>query len=163
MSIEKVREYFRPLGMEERIREFSVSSATVELAAVAVGVEGARIAKSLSFKVDDQPIIIVVAGDTKVDNSRYKAYFHTKAKMLTFEEAHDRIGHDVGGVCAFALPEDVKVYLDVSLKRFETVFPAAGSDNSAIELTCEELEQCASNFVEWVDVCKAWRPEEQQA
>lgn len=163
MSIEKVREYFRPLGMEERIREFSVSSATVELAAVAVGVEGARIAKSLSFKVDDQPIIIVVAGDTKVDNGRYKAYFHTKAKMLTFEEAHDRIGHDVGGVCPFALPEDVKVYLDVSLKRFETVFPAAGSDNSAIELTCEELEQCASNFVEWVDVCKGWRPEEQQA
>ena len=163
MSIEKVREYFRPLGMEARIREFSVSSATVELAAVAVGVEGARIAKSLSFKVDDQPIIIVVAGDTKVDNSRYKAYFHTKAKMLTFDEAHDRIGHDVGGVCPFALPEDVKVYLDVSLKRFETVFPAAGSDNSAIELTCEELEQCASNFVEWVDVCKGWRPEEQQA
>ena len=163
MSIEKVREYFRPLGMEARIREFSVSSATVELAAVAVGVEGARIAKSLSFKVDDQPIIIGVAGDTKVDNSRYKAYFHTKAKMLTFEEAHDRIGHDVGGVCPFALPEDVKVYLDVSLKRFETVFPAAGSDNSAIELTCEELEQCASNFVEWVDVCKGWRPEEQQA
>ena len=163
MSIEKVRAYFRPLGMEERIREFSVSSATVELAAVAVGVEGARIAKSLSFKVDDQPIIIVVAGDAKVDNSRYKAYFHTKAKMLTFEEAHDRIGHDVGGVCPFALPEDVKVYLDVSLKRFETVFPAAGSDNSAIELTCEELEKCASNFVEWVDVCKGWRPEEQQA
>ena len=153
MSIEKVRTYFRPLGMEERIREFSVSSATVELAAVAVGVEGARIAKSLSFKVDDQPIIIVVAGDAKVDNSRYKAYFHTKAKMLTFEEAHDRIGHDVGGVCPFALPEDVKVYLDVSLKRFETVFPAAGSDNSAIELTCEELEKCASIFVEWVDVC----------
>ena len=157
MSIEKVREYFRPLGMEERIREFSVSSATVELAAVAVGVEGARIAKSLSFKVDDQPIIIVVAGDTKVDNSRYKAYFHTKAKMLTFEEAHDRIGHDVGGVCPFALPEDVKVYLDVSLKRFETVFPAAGSDSSAIELTCEELERYSSNFQAWVDVCKGWQ------
>ena len=163
MSIEKVRTYFRPLGMEERIREFSVSSATVELAAVAVGVEGARIAKSLSFKVDEQPVLVVTAGDAKVDNTRYKAYFHTKAKMLTFEEAHDRIGHDVGGVCPFALPEDVKVYLDVSLKRFETVFPAAGSDNSAIELTCEELEKCASNFVEWVDVCKGWRPEEQQA
>ena len=163
MSIQKVRAYFEAFGIADRIREFDVSSATVELAAVAVGVEGARIAKSLSFKVDDQPIIIVVAGDTKVDNSRYKAYFHTKAKMLTFEEAHDRIGHDVGGVCPFALPEDVKVYLDVSLKRFETVFPAAGSDNSAIELTCEELEQCASNFVEWVDVCKGWRPEEQQA
>jgi prolyl-tRNA editing enzyme YbaK/EbsC (Cys-tRNA(Pro) deacylase) len=157
MSIQKVRAYFQKLGMEERIREFEVSSATVELAAVAVGVEGARIAKSLSFKVDDQPIIIVVAGDAKVDNSRYKAQFHTKAKMLTHEEAHALIGHDVGGVCPFALPENVKAYLDVSLRRFDTVFPAAGSDNSAIELTCDELEHCSSNFVEWVDVCKAWR------
>ena len=161
MSIEKVRAYFAQRDMEGRIREFDVSSATVDLAAVAVGVEGARIAKSLSFKVDDHPIIIVVAGDAKVDNSRYKAQFHTKAKMLTFEEAHTLIGHDVGGVCPFALPEDVQVYLDVSLKRFETVFPAAGSDNSAVEMTCEELERYASNFVAWVDVCKAWRPEEQ--
>ena len=161
MSIEKVRAYFQPLGIAERIQEFSVSSATVELAAVAVGVEGARIAKSLSFKVEDKPIIIVVAGDAKVDNSRYKAQFHTKAKMLTHEEAHEWIGHDVGGVCPFALPEDVKVYLDVSLKRFETVFPAAGSSNSAVEMTCDELERYASNFVEWVDVCKGWRPEEQ--
>ena len=161
MSIEKVRAYFKPLGIEGRIREFDVSSATVELAAVAVGVEGARIAKSLSFKVEDKPIIIVVAGDAKVDNGRYKAQFHTKAKMLTHEEAHEWIGHDVGGVCPFALPEDVKVYLDVSLKRFETVFPAAGSSNSAVEMTCDELERYASNFVEWVDVCKGWRPEEQ--
>ena len=161
MSIEKVRAYFKPLGIEGRIREFDVSSATVELAAVAVGVEGARIAKSLSFKVEDKPIIIVVAGDAKVDNSRYKAQFHTKAKMLTHEEAHELIGHDVGGVCPFALPEDVRVYLDVSLKRFETVFPAAGSSNSAVEMTCDELERYASNFVEWVDVCKGWRPEEQ--
>ena len=161
MSIQKVRAYFETLGIADRIREFTVSSATVELAAVAVGVEGARIAKSLSFRVDDHPIIIVVAGDAKVDNSRYKAQFHTKAKMLTFEEAHTLIGHDVGGVCPFALPEDVQVYLDVSLKRFETVFPAAGSDNSAVEMTCEELERYASNFVAWVDVCKAWRPEEQ--
>lgn len=161
MSIEKVRAYFKPLGIEGRIREFDVSSATVELAAVAVGVEGARIAKSLSFKVEDKPIIIVVAGDAKVDNSRYKAQFHTKAKMLTHEEAHELIGHDVGGVCPFALPEDVKVYLDVSLKRFGTVFPAAGSSNSAVEMTCDELERYASNFVEWVDVCKGWRPEEQ--
>jgi prolyl-tRNA editing enzyme YbaK/EbsC (Cys-tRNA(Pro) deacylase) len=160
MSIEKVRNYFEKFGIAHRIQEFEVSSATVELAAVAVGVEGARIAKSLSFKVDDQPIIIVVAGDAKVDNSRYKAQFHTKAKMLTHEEAHTLIGHDVGGVCPFALPENVKVYLDVSLKRFDTVFPAAGSDNSAIELTCEELEKYSSNFVEWVDVCKAWRPED---
>ena len=161
MSIQKVRAYFETLGIADRIREFTVSSATVELAAVAVGVEGARIAKSLSFKVDDHPIIIVVAGDAKVDNSRYKAQFHTKAKMLTFEEAHTLIGHDVGGVCPFALPEDVKVYLDVSLKRFDTVFPAAGSDNSAVEMTCDELERYASNFTAWVDVCKAWRPEEQ--
>ena len=152
MSIEKVRAYFKPLGIEERIREFDVSSATVELAAVAVGVEGARIAKSM---------IIVVAGDAKVDNSRYKAQFHTKAKMLTHEEAHELIGHDVGGVCPFALPEDVKVYLDVSMKRFETVFPAAGSSNSAVEMTCDELERYASNFAAWVDVCKGWRPEEQ--
>ena len=160
MSIEKVRNYFRDFGIEDRIREFSVSSATVELAAVAVGVESARIAKSLSFKVDEQPVIIVAAGDTKVDNSRYKACFHTKAKMLTHEEAHTLIGHDVGGVCPFALPEGVKVYLDESLRRFETVFPAAGSANSAIELTCEELERYSSNFTAWVDVCKGWRPEE---
>ena len=161
MSIEKVRAYFQPLGIADRIQEFSVSSATVELAAQAVGVEGARIAKSLSFKVDDQPILVVAAGDAKVDNSRYKAQFHTKAKMLTHEEAHDLIGHDVGGVCPFALPENVRVYLDVSLQRFETVFPAAGSDNSAVEMTCEELERYSSNFAGWVDVCKAWRPEEQ--
>ena len=128
MSIQKVRAYMEPLGIADRIREFDVSSATVELAAV--GVEGARIAKSLSFKVNDLPIIIVAAGDAKVDNAKYKAQFHTKAKMLTHEEAHTLIGHDVGGVCPFALPEDVKVYLDVSLKRFETVFPAAGSDSS---------------------------------
>ena len=159
MSIEKVRAYFKGSGMEDRIREFEVSSATVELAAVAVGVEGARIAKSLSFKVEDKPVIIVVAGDAKIDNSKYKAQFHTKAKMLTHEEAHSLIGHDVGGVCPFALPEDVKVYLDVSLKRFGTVFPAAGSGNSAFELTCEELERYSSNFQQWVDVCKAWQSE----
>ena len=161
MSIEKVRAYFQPLGIADRILEFDVSSATVELAAVAVGVEGARIAKSLSFKVGEQPVILVVAGDAKVDNSRYKAQFHTKAKMLTHEEAHDLIGHDVGGVCPFALPENVDVYLDESLRRFGTVFPAAGSSNSAIELTCGELERYASNFRGRVDECKGWRPEEQ--
>ncbi|MDE6455403.1 MAG: YbaK/EbsC family protein [Dysosmobacter sp.] len=159
MSIEKVRAYLKGFGVEGRIREFSVSSATVELAAAAVGVEGARIAKSLSFKVEDKPIIIVAAGDAKIDNAKYKARFRAKAKMLTHEEAHSLIGHDVGGVCPFALPEDVKVYLDVSLKRFETVFPAAGSDSSAIELTCGELEKYSSGFVEWVDVCKAWQAE----
>lgn len=157
MSIQKVRAYLEPFGVAGRIREFEVSSATVELAAQAVGVEGARIAKSLSFKVDGEPIVIVMAGDAKIDNPRYKAQFHTKAKMLTFEEAHTLIGHDVGGVCPFALPENVKAYLDVSLRRFETVFPAAGNDHSAIELTCGELEQCSSNFAGWVDVCKAWQ------
>ena len=160
MSIAKVRAYFEGFGIADRIREFEVSSATVELAAVAVGVEAARIAKSLSFKVEEQPIIIVAAGDAKVNNSAYKAQFHTKAKMLTHEEAHDLIGHDVGGVCSFALPENVKVYLDESLRRFETVFPAAGSSNSAIEMTCEELERYSSNFTAWVDVCKGWRDEE---
>ena len=158
---ELVKNYLTERGYGDRAREFTVSSATVELAAAALGCEGARIAKSLSFKVEDKPIIIVVAGDAKVDNSRYKAQFHTKAKMLTHEEAHELIGHDVGGVCPFALPEDVKVYLDVSMKRFETVFPAAGSSNSAVEMTCDELERYASNFAAWVDVCKGWRPEEQ--
>lgn len=154
MSIEKVRAYLTPLGIADRIQEFEVSSATVELAAIAVGVEGARIAKTLSFKVDGEPILVVAAGDAKVDNGKYKAQFHTKAKMLTHDEAHEMIGHDVGGVCPFALPENVRTYLDVSLRRFTTVFPAAGSDNSAIELSCDELEKYSSNFAEWVDVCK---------
>ena len=165
MSIQKVRAYFEGFGIQERIREFEVSSATVELAAVAVGVEGARIAKSLSFKVEETPIVIVVAGDAKVDNSAYKKQFHTKAKMLTHEEAHTLIGHDVGGrvsLCAAGggagvpgrVPAPVR---DVSLRRFGTVFPAAGSDNSAIELTCEELERYSSNFAGWVDVCKGWK------
>ena len=157
MSIAAVRDYFSAFGLAEKVLEFDTSSATVELAAQAAGVIPARIAKSLSFLVDGQAVLILTAGDAKVDNGKYKAQFHTKAKMLTHEEAHDLIGHDVGGVCPFALPEDVKVYLDVSLKRFETVFPAAGSSSSAIELTCEELERYSSNFVEWVDVCKAWQ------
>ena len=159
MSIEKVRAYFQEFGMAERIMEFPVSSATVELAAQALGVEGARIAKSMSFKIGEEPIIVVMAGDARVDNAKYKAQFHTKAKMLTHEEAHALIGHDVGGVCSFALPENVKTYLDVSLKRFATVFPAAGSSNSAIEFTCEELERYSSNFQQWVDVCKGWQAE----
>ena len=159
MSIESVRDYFRPLGREGDILEFPVSSATVELAAQAVGVIPARIAKTLSFKVEDKPIIIVVAGDAKVDNSRYKAQFHTKAKMLTHEEAHELIGHDVGGVCPFANPEGVRTYLDVSLRRFATVFPAAGSSNSAIELTCDELTEY-SHCEGWIDVCKGWQTED---
>ena len=161
MSVEKVREYLMPYGVADRMREFEVSSATVELAALAVGVEGARIAKTLSFKVGEDPILIVAAGDAKVDNSKYKHFFGAKAKMLTAEEAVERIGHAVGGVCPFAVKEGVRVYLDESLRRFETVFPAAGSSNSAVEMTCDELERYASNFAAWVDVCKGWRPEEQ--
>lgn len=155
MAIEKVRAYFKTRGMEDRIREMEESTATVELAAAALGCEPCRIAKTLSFKVEEQPILIVVAGDAKIDNARYKATFHTKAKMLTPEEAESLVGHAVGGVCPFAVNEGVKVYLDESLKRFETVFPACGSSNSAIELTMEELEQ-HSSYETWVDVCKAW-------
>jgi prolyl-tRNA editing enzyme YbaK/EbsC (Cys-tRNA(Pro) deacylase) len=158
MSVAKVREYLAGYGLADRVMEFQVSSATVELAALAVGVEGARIGKTLSFKVNEEPILIVVAGDAKVDNGKYKRYFGAKAKMLTPEEAVERIGHAVGGVCPFALPEDVKVYLDVSLRRFETVFPAAGSSASAVKLTCGELERCCgANFTAWVDVCKGWQ------
>lgn len=155
MAIEKVREYFSKYGIEDRILEFDVSSATVELAAKALNCEGCRIAKTLSFHVKEDVVLIVAAGDAKIDNSKYKAYFKTKAKMLAFEEAEPLIGHAVGGVCPFAVKEGVKVYLDVSLKRFETVFPACGSSNSAIELTMEELERY-SDYVEWIDVCKGY-------
>ena len=155
MSIEKVRKYFKELGIENRIREFEVSSATVELAALAVGCEPKRIAKTLSFMVNSSPILIVTAGDARVDNHKYKETFSTKAKMLSHEEAGELIGHAVGGVCPFAVNDNVKVYLDQSLKRFETVFPACGSSNSAIELTIFELEKY-SNFISWVNVCKDW-------
>ena len=161
MSVEKVRAYLEPFGVSDRIREFDVSSATVELAAQAAGVIPARIAKSLSFRVGDKAVLLISAGDAKVDNSKYKHFFGMKAKMLTPEEAVERIGHAVGGVCPFALPEDVKTYLDRSLRRFDTVFPAVGSAASAIELTCGELERCCgTNFVSWVDVCKGWQEED---
>ncbi|MBR2132642.1 MAG: YbaK/EbsC family protein [Oscillospiraceae bacterium] len=156
MAIERVREYFRGLDMEERVLEFPVSSATVELAAQAVGCEPCRIAKTLSFLVSEKPILIVTAGDAKVDNSKYKGTFSTKAKMLTPDEAETMVGHAVGGVCPFAINEGVTVYLDESLKRFETVFPACGSSNSAIELTIPELEKYSCSFASWVDVCKGW-------
>ena len=139
--------------MEDRILEFDVSSATVELAAAALHCEGARIAKTLSFHVGEQAILIVTAGDTKIDNAKYKATFGTKAKMLSFEEVEPLIGHGVGGVCPFGINDGVKVYLDESMKRFQTVFPACGSSNSAIELTISELEQY-SGYERWVDVCK---------
>lgn len=160
MSIELVRKYFNQLGIEDRVLEFPVSSATVELAALALNCSPARIAKTLSFKVNEAPILIVAAGDTKIDNSKFKCFFHTKAKMLTTEEAVELIGHAVGGVCPFAVKEGVTIYLDESLKRFKTVFPACGSANSAIELTIPELERY-SNFQEWVDVCKGWQEETQ--
>lgn len=153
MSIEKGREYFRQFGMEEKILEFSVSSATVELAAQALGVEGARIAKTLSFMVGEQPVLILMAGDVKVDNPKYKAIFHTKAKMMTPEQLEEYVGHQIGGVCPFGIKDGVDVYLDESLKRFNTVFPACGSSNSAIELTIPQLEEL-SNFKEWIDVSK---------
>ena len=158
MSIERVKAYFAQHGMEHRVREFEVSSATVELAAAALGCDGCRIAKSLSFMVDGKAVLIVAAGDAKVDNGRYKAQFGTKAKMLTPDEAVELLGHAVGGVCPFALNEGVTVYLDESLKRFPTVFPACGSSNSAIEQTIPELEQY-SGYVAWIDVCKGWREE----
>jgi len=153
MAIERVREYVRTKGMEDRIREFETSSATVALAAQALGCEECRIAKTLSFHVGEKVVLVVAAGDAKIDNPKYKAFFGTKAKMLTFDEAEPLIGHAVGGVCPFAVNEGVEVYLDESLKRFETVFPACGSSNSAIELTMEELE-AYSGFEAWIDVCK---------
>ena len=156
MSIDKVREYFRPLGREQDILEFPVSSATVELAAQAVGVIPARIAKTLSFykKEEDGCILVITAGDMKIDNSKFKHFFGFKAKMLSGEDVTRLTGHAIGGVCPFANPDGVKTYLDVSLKRFDTVFPAAGSSNSAIELTCRELEEY-SRAKQWVDVCKS--------
>ena len=156
MSIEKVRAFFREKGIEDRVQEFPVSSATVELAAQALGVEGKRIAKTLSFLVGEQCVLIVAAGDAKVDNAKFKAQFHTKAKMLPHDQVPEYVGHAVGGVCPFAVKEGVAVYLDESLRRFETVFPACGSSNSAIELTIPELMAYADTDA-WIDVCKGWQ------
>lgn len=155
MAIEKVKAYFRKYGMEERIREFEVSSATVELAAAALNCEPQRIAKTLSFQVGEHAVLVVAAGDAKIDNPKYKAQFGTKAKMLSPEEVENLVGHAVGGVCPFGINEGVEVYLDVSLKRFDTVFPACGSSNSAIELTIPELMEY-SRYAAWVDVCKGY-------
>lgn len=158
MSIERVRPYLEERGMADRIKEFDVSSATVELAAAALGCEGKRIAKTLSFMINGKAILIVAAGDAKVDNAKYKAFFGAKAKMLTPDEAVELVGHAVGGVCPFAVNEGVKVYLDISLRRFETVYPAAGSSNSAVRLTPDELAALCPD-AEWVDLCKAWQDE----
>ncbi|MBE5970688.1 MAG: YbaK/EbsC family protein [Lachnospiraceae bacterium] len=155
MAIEKARDYLKKYGLNDKILEFDVSSATVDLAAQALGCEGKRIAKSLSFMVDDKAILVVAAGDAKVDNPKFKAQFHTKAKMLSPEQCENMVGHAVGGVCPFGINDDVKVYLDESLKRFETVYPACGSSNSAIELTPAKLEE-VSECEGWVDVCKNW-------
>ena len=156
MSIEKVKAYFATLGMADRVQELDVSSATVALAAEALRCEPARIAKTLSFVNGEGAILIVAAGDAKVDNARFKARFGVKARMLTPEDALRLVGHAVGGVCPFAVNEGVPVYLDESLRRFTTVYPACGSSNSAIELTIPELEE-HSRCQRWVDVCKAWR------
>lgn len=152
MSIERVREFFKKYGMEDCILEFSVSSATVELAAKALNCEPSRIAKTLSFSAGQNVILIVTAGDTKIDNAKYKRVFSCKAKMLSFDEVESLVGHAVGGVCPFGINDDICVYLDVSLKRFSTVFPACGSSNSAIELTPDELEKYSGG--KWIDVCK---------
>lgn len=158
MSIERVKDYFRSVGKEGRIHEFEVSSATVELAAKAVGVEPARIAKTLSFKKDDHAILIAAAGDAKVDNRKFKDTFGMKAKMLTPDEVVELTGHAIGGVCPFAVPESAEIYLDVSLRRFDKIYPAAGSSNSCVELTCPEFEEYAKARA-WVDVCKGWQDE----
>ncbi|QUH26192.1 YbaK/EbsC family protein [Serpentinicella alkaliphila] len=156
MAIEKVKEYFKQWSMEDKILEFDVSSATVELAAEAVKCEPKRIAKTLSFFVNNTCVLIVTAGDAKIDNSKYKQHFGTKAKMLTAEEVVNFTGHAIGGVCPFGVKDGVVTFLDVSLNRFTTVFPACGSSNSAIELSINELKKY-SNSKSWVDVCKDWK------
>lgn len=157
MAIEAVKAFFATCGLSDHIREFDVSSATVDLAAQALGCEPCRIAKTLSFLVDGKPILVVAAGDAKIDNPKYKARFGMKAVMLTPDQAVTLVGHAVGGVCPFAVNEGVAVYLDISLKRFATVFPACGSSSSAIELTIPELEKY-SGSLDWIDVCKNWQP-----
>lgn len=153
MSVEKATSHLKEFGLEDKIMLFDVSSATVAEAAQAIGCKEAEIAKSLSFLIDEKPVLVVAAGDGKIDNGKFKAFFHTKAKMLSFESVEPLIGHGVGGVCPFGINDGVAVYLDVSLKRFETVYPACGNAASAVKLTLGELEK-ASRYIEWVDVCK---------
>ena len=158
MSLDRAKAHLEQFGLADRIHRFDVSSATVELAAQAVGCEPARIAKTLSFLLPEGPVLILAAGDAKIDNSKYKARFHAKAKMLSHDEVEPLIGHGVGGVCPFGVNEGIPVWLDESLKRFDIVYPAAGTANSAVELTLEELER-ASHAGGWVDVCKGWAAE----
>ena len=154
MAIERARAWLKGFDLDGRILEFEVSSATVELAAKAAGVIPARIAKSMAFMTPEGPILVVTAGDARIDNPKFKAQFHAKAKMLGHDEVESLIGHAVGGVCPFGVEPGVRTYLDASLRRFDTVFPACGSSNSAIELTNDELERAAQNFSGWVDVCR---------
>ncbi|PKM90056.1 MAG: EBSC protein [Firmicutes bacterium HGW-Firmicutes-12] len=156
MSIDRVREYLKQWNMDEKIQEFNVSSATVELAAQALHCEPERIAKTLAFKVDGSCVLIVTAGDVKIDNAKFKRLFKTKAKMFAPDEVIEFVGHAIGGVCPFGVNDHIRVYLDISLRRFNTVFPACGSSNSAIELTPDELEKY-SNSIEWIDACKGWQ------
>lgn len=153
MSLEKAKEYLQKYGLEKRIMEFDVSSATVEEASKAINCKQEEIAKTLSFIVDNTPILIIVSGDSKIDNSKFKTEFHTKAKMIPFDSVEELIGHAVGGVCPFGINKNVEVYLDNSLKRFNIIYPACGSSNSAVRLTLEELEK-TSNYKKWIDVCK---------
>ena len=154
MTIEAVKEYLKEYGKDNAIIELKASSATVELAAKALGVIPARIAKTLSFKVDNNCVLIVTAGDTKIDNRKFKEIFNTKAKMLTPEEVIEFTGHAIGGVCPLGLKDPkIKTYCDISMKRFETIFPACGSHNSAIELTCDELFTISKSY-KWLDICK---------
>ena len=153
MSFQKAKEHLKKYELDKKIMEFTTSSATVQEAAKALNCTEGEIAKTLSFLIDEQPILIVVAGDAKIDNSKYKGEFHKKAKMIPFDKVENMIGHKVGGVCPFGIKEGVEVYLDVSLKKYETIYPAAGSSNSAVKLTIKELEQ-VSNYKKWIDVCK---------
>ncbi len=157
MSFDTAMAHLEAFGLGHRVQAFPVSSATVELAAQAVGCEPARIAKTLSFLVEGRAVLIVAAGDARIDNPKYKARFGTKATMLSPHQVEDLVGHSVGGVCPFAIKEGAAVYLDASLRRFDTVYPACGSGNSAVGLSCQELEQCAQGFSGWVDVCKSWQ------
>lgn len=153
MAIERVREYFKEYNMDNRIIELPESSATVALAAASLGTEECRIAKTLSFLIEDKPILIVTSGTAKIDNSKYKHFFHTKAKMIPFDEVEKYIGHAAGGVCPFAVNDGITIYLDESLKKYDYLYPACGSGNSAIKLSLEELEKY-SNYQEWIDVIK---------
>lgn len=161
MSIELVRAYLEPFGLADRVRELPVSSATVDLAAAAIGTEPARIAKTISLRLKDGCLLLLAAGDARIDNARFKAEFHTKAAMLPASEVEAATGHPVGGVCPFANPAGVRVVCDESLRRFDVVYPAAGTPSSAVRLSCEELFT-ASRAEKWVDVCKGWRMEEQK-